>query len=242
MFRLKKQCSEFMYLCMVVFTGFLSITSALGQTQQSRAIVGDPDLDRYPFKPGDGVAINAFPDTTSFLNNIFPIDDRGFAEFPIVGKVKVSAMSSDELTNYLRETFKAWLRNPNIYVKPVVRVSLLGGFARPGLYYVDYNSTLWDVVRLAGGPILQEGIYDMRWERGGKKRKGNLTQYFESGISLKRMGFQSGDQLRTPPEVETFWDQFRTDIIPLVTFATSMALLYWTYQRDTYLIRSGRRF
>jgi protein involved in polysaccharide export with SLBB domain len=242
MFSLRKQRSDFTLFFFIVCIGLLHIGTALGQTQRSGAIVGDPDLDRYPFKPGDGVAINAFPDTTSFLNNVFPIDDRGFAEFPIVGKVKVSAMTGDELTNYLRETFKAWLRNPNIYVKPVVRVSLLGGFARPGLYYVDYTSTLWDVVRLAGGPVLEEGIYDMRWERGGKKRKGNLTQYFESGISLKRMGFQSGDQLRTPPEVETFWDQFRTDIIPLVTFATSMALLYYTYQRDTYLMRSGRRF
>ena len=59
--------------------------------------------DAKPFKPGDGILISTFPDTTSFLNNTFPIDDMGFVDFPIVGKVAVSSMSNEELGTFIKE-------------------------------------------------------------------------------------------------------------------------------------------
>ncbi|MEJ2053186.1 MAG: polysaccharide biosynthesis/export family protein [Calditrichaceae bacterium] len=210
----------------------ITSTSFAGITGTGDVVVGDPDEGAYPFKPGDGLAINTFPDTASFLNNVFPIDDRGFAEFPIIGKVKVTAMTKKELENYLKETFRAWLRNPNIYIKPVVRISLLGGFRRPGLYYIDHNSSLWQAVRLAGGPLLEEGIYEMKWERDGDEQKGDLIKYFESGISLRRMGFHSGDQLRTKlPDSRTAWDTVQ-NFLPIVSLATTVALAYLTYQQS----------
>jgi len=220
-----------LFLLLTIFPIYLTDAFA-GAGINPDIIVGDPDEGAYPFKPGDGLAINTFPDTSSFLNNVFPIDDRGFAEFPIIGKVKVSAMTKTELENYLKETFKGWLRNPNIYIKPVVRISLLGGFFRPGLYYIDHNSSLWQAVRLAGGTILEEGVYEMKWERNGDEQKGDLTQYFETGISLRRMGFRSGDQLRTkPPDSRGAWETVN-NFMPIISLATTITLAYLTYQQS----------
>jgi len=219
-------------IILIIALLIIANTVMAGQGLLADIIVGDPDEPAYPFKPGDGVAINTFPDTSSFLNDVFPIDDRGYAEFPIVGKVKVSAMTRAELQNYLKETFKGWLRNPTIYVKPVIRISLLGGFFRPGLYYVDQNSSLWQAVRLAGGPVLEEGVYDMKWERNGDEQKGDLTQFFEAGISLRRMGFRSGDQLRTrPPDARTTWDTIN-NLMPIISLVTTITLSYMTYQQS----------
>jgi protein involved in polysaccharide export with SLBB domain len=183
------------------------------------------------FIPGDGVSISTFPDTSSFLNNVFPIDDKGYIEFPIEGKVNVAQMSIAQLEDYLKNTFKAWLRNPNIYVKPVIRVSLSGGFVRPGLYYVDPGISLWDLVRTAGGPVLEGGIYEMKWERNGKEQTSDLVQYFEAGVSLRQIGFKSGDQIRTTaPTTETFWDQVN-NFLPLITISTTIFIAYITYQQ-----------
>lgn len=185
------------------------------------------------FIAGDAVSISTFPDTTSFLNNVFSIDDKGYVEFPIEGKVKITGMTPSQLENYLKETFKSWYRNPNIYVKPVVRISMLGGFSRPGLYYVDLETSLWGVVRLAGGPVLEKGIYDMMWERNGKEQDADLVHYFETGVSLRQIGFKSGDQIRTPsPDAETFWDNIN-NIMPLITISTTIFLAYITYQQST---------
>ena len=189
-----------------------------------------------PFKPSDGIYINVFPDTNSFLNGIFAIDDRGYVELPLVGKLNVSRMSESAFISYIKKTFKTYLRYPNVYVKPVVRISLLGGFTRPGLYYVDLNSSLWEAVLLAGGTTTAEGIYEMRWERNQDEETDDVTPLFESGISLRSMGFKSGDQIwTTSPGDRTVWDTI-SDIMPMLTFSVAIFSLYSTYQRDSILL------
>jgi protein involved in polysaccharide export with SLBB domain len=226
---------------------FLFITIVDAQVQKGpvldispgkKAVVGDPDLAEFPFRPGDGIQISAFPDTGSFLNGIFPIDERGLAEFPIYGKVKVTEMTMAEFQAFLLANYRPYLRYPNLYIKPVIRISLLGGFVRPGLYYVDFNNSLWDVVQLAGGTIRENGIYKMRWERDHDEQLNDLTTAFESGRSLTKMGFKSGDQIWTPsPDARTFWDGVR-DIMPVLTFSTTIWLLYQTYQRDRLILQN----
>lgn len=196
---------------------------------------------RFPFSPGDALKITTFPDTTSFLHNkTFPIDDRGLVDFPIINKVNVSKMTTEQIISFLKDTYKSYLRSPNISVKPVVRISLLGGFARPGLYYVDIDNSLWEVIRLSGGPILDKGIDKMKWERNGDEQKGDLTEYFESGISLRRMGFRSGDLILTPsPDARTFWDTVN-NFMPFITLATTITLTYMTYQQSIWQIQYRR--
>jgi len=185
---------------------------------------------KFPFKAGDALLINTFPDTSSFLNRVFPIDGSGSIELPIKGKVNVLRMSQTDLQKYIEDNFKSYLRYPNVYVKPLVRISFLGGFQRPGLYYVDYDASLWEAVRRTGGPISEEGIYDMEWDRNGKTKLDDLEGMFESGVSLKMMGFRSGDQIWTPIESRRFLEVVLQDIMPLVTFATTLVMTYYTYQ------------
>lgn len=226
----KKLPAEGMKIIITLFILFLSFPNTVFSLEGSSD--NPSDLVKYPFRPSDGLLISAFPDTSSFLNRVFPIDDRGFVEFPIIGKVNISKMTKEELIVFLKENFKSYLRYPNLYVKPVVRVSMLGGFARPGLYYVDINSSLWEIVHLAGGPVLEDGIYEMKWERDHDKNVGDLTPLFEQGVSLGKMGFKSGDQIWTPsPDARTFWDVVR-DVMPLLTFTASIWMLYITYQTN----------
>ncbi len=191
----------------------------------------------HPFHPGDGLLVDTFPDTTSFLNQIFPIDDRGNVEFPLVGEKNISNMTPAQVVTYIKKTFKNYLRYPNVYVKPMVRVSLLGGFTKPGLYYVDINSSLWQVVKKAGGTIKEDGIYEMRWERNHDENSDDIVPLFEKGVSLRAMGFKSGDQIWTPsPDAKTIWDTI-ADVMPILTFSVTIWTLYNTYQRDQILLR-----
>jgi protein involved in polysaccharide export with SLBB domain len=196
--------------------------------------------DAKPFKPGDGILINTFPDTTSFLNNAFPIDDMGYVDFPIVGKVLVSSMTSEELNSYLATNFQQYIRTPNISIKPLMRISLLGGFTTPGLYYVEYSTSIWGAVRLAGGPTLETGIEQMVWERNGEEVVDDLMPYFEKGISLRNMGFKSGDQITTPTDRGATLRESVEFVLGLATFATSLYMVYLTYQLQVHLVQAGR--
>lgn len=226
------------FICSIIIL-FLCVTNSIAGVFSSTIFLNLPQnasTEKSPFKPTDGIYISTFPDTNSFLNRIFPIDDRGYAEFPIVGKVNVTSMTEKQLTDYIKLTFKNYLRYPNIYVKPVIRISLLGGFKKPGLYYIDLNNSLWDAVYVAGGTTSEDGIYEMQWERNEESKSSNITRLFESGISLRAMGFKSGDQIWTPsPNAPTVWDTIG-DVMPILSFIGTAFVIYSSYRRDTILL------
>ena len=80
----------------------------------------------------------------------------------------------------------------------------------------------------------------MKWERNRNIMAGDLIPYFEKVVSLMNMGFKSGDQLFTPSSDETFWDKIRTDLLPILTFTTTLVFFYYTYQQQTYIMQQRR--
>jgi len=190
-------------------------------------------FNQLTFKAGDAVQISVYPDTTSFLHNIFPIDGEGAINLPMLGKVVVTKMSKSELEEFIKTNYSQYLRVPNVQVQPLIRASLLGGFNEPGLYFIDRNATMWDLVRLAHGTILEDGLKKMKWERNKKTVQSNLIPFFESGKSLTDIGFKSGDQILAPsPERTTFVDRL-IQLMPFATAAITGLTLYYTVQLST---------
>jgi len=184
------------------------------------------------FIPGDGILINTFPDTSSFLNRPFPIDNLGRVEFPMIGKVKITDMNISELQDFLKNKFKSYLRFPNVLVKPMIRLSVLGGVPNPGLFYVDHDQSLWEVMYGVGGTVDEDGLKDMRLERDTDVVFDNLIPFFEKGVSLKNIGIQSGDQIWVPtPGRPNIWQQIR-EIIPVATLLVSWYLVYLNFQQQ----------
>ena len=192
------------------------------------------------YSPGDGLEINTFPDTSSFLNNIFPIDDRGYVNFPLLGKTQVSGMTEEQLVSFLKKNFQIYLKSPNISIRPMLRLSLIGGFVRPGLFYFDYDMSLWNAVQKSGGPSREDCIKDMQCERNGESLKDDLSSFFAQGVSLRNMGVKSGDIIWTPsPDAKSTWDVVTSDVLPVMAFAATLFTVWLTYQ-NTYLIYSSR--
>ena len=192
---------------------------------------------RRVFIPGDAVKISTFPDTASFLNNVFPIDDQGYVELPIRGKVRISNMSTEEFVRYIKQNFRDYLRYPNVQVKPLIRVSVLGGVATPGLYFYDPDHSLWGLIKICGGPLNEDGLEDMRWKRDGKDVKKNLIPILQSGASLRSIGFKSGDQIWVKSPGRPGFIEKLGRISTIVGLGTSMFALYFTYQFTAYRTR-----
>lgn len=186
------------------------------------------------FFPGDALKISAFPDT-GFPNGVFHIDGNGYVNLPIIGKLHVVSKSEEELVDFLKKNYVDFMRYPYLQVEPLCRVSLLGGFRNPGLYWVPITFSLWDVIRIGGGPTRQDGIKKMRWERDKKVVNNDLVGLFQSGMSLHQINFQSGDQICvTDRPQKNGWDILQMNAIPLLSFtfsaALSVATIYQTYK------------
>lgn len=193
-----------------------------------------------PFVAGDAVEISVLPDTNSFLNQVFPIDDRGNVDLPIFGSVKIDDMSKADFEQYIKTQYKDYLRFPYVQLKPLVRVSVLGGVPTPGFVYFDPNLSLWELIHQAGGTIDENGLKEMRWERNRKAVDNNLIPYLQNGASLRNIGIKSGDQIwvKTPGK-PGFWEKAQS-YFPIFTFMTGIATFYYTYRILLENRRAGR--
>lgn len=209
----------FIFLIMFCF-----LFSAFSQTAGNISKVGTVGSNIHPFVAGDALRISLPLDSASFLNGIYPIDDNGTITLPIVGDFSISDLTMQQFKDYITKTYEIYLRFPEVQISPLIRVSLLGGFVKSGMYYIEPQRSIWDLVSIAGGTKDEKGLNKMRWERNRKTIKKDLIPLIESGRSLKSIDFKSGDQLWTPGESKRFTDFVIRDFLPIGSFLISIIL------------------
>ncbi len=176
------------------------------------------------FQPGNAVKISVLTDTTVFLNRTYYVDESGDIFLPIVGRMKVASQTPDQLSTYLDSVYVKHLRYPSVKVVPLVRVSFLGGFNNPGMYYVDPNTSFWHALSRAGGPQREDGLQKLRWIRGHRVVSRDMVSQITAGQTLRQMGVQSGDLIRvTTQPKRTGWEIFTNEVLPVLSLTLSAA-------------------
>ncbi len=185
---------------------------------------------------GEAIRIYAFPDTNSFINGFYPVDGKGRIYLPIIGKMDVTGMSEKDFLDSLKAQYISYLRYPNLQVRRLIRISLLGGFQKPGLYFIDPDYSLWDAVFQTNGTIREDGLKRMKWERDRKIVSDDIIPFYQSGQPLSTIGFHSGDQLWTPTEPKSNWwnvvvkDIMLSQVFPIITTSASIFISYMMYK------------
>jgi protein involved in polysaccharide export with SLBB domain len=201
---------------------------ASGDTSQdarSVAAVGVPSnaTASGPFRSADAVRIYVYPDTGSFLNGTYAIDNKGCIMLPFDGATPISGMSEKQLTDYLINRYVKYLLYPQVHVRRLVRLAFLGGFQRPGMYYVDPTHSLWEAVNLAGVPQREDGLRLLRWQRGDRVIGKDLVGPLEQGLSLDTMGIRSGDRICVTARPKRQANEiFQTNVFPWIGLSVSL--------------------
>jgi protein involved in polysaccharide export with SLBB domain len=189
----------------------------------------------HPFLRGDAVRISVYPDTSLFVNGTYHIDDSGYILLPIVGRIRVDTMTGVQFESFLDTAYLRFLRYTGIQVQPLIRLAFLGGFQKPGLYYISPRASLWEALAVAGGPVREDGLKKMKWERHGKVLQTELLPAVESGTSLGVFGIKSGDQMWiTHVPKREGWEIFTSNVLPIVSISistvTAVGTLYFAYE------------
>jgi len=111
--------------------------SALGpapsQANPERARV---TYNAYILGPGDSLQIELFD--IPELSGVFSIGPDGTLYLPRLRALYVEGLTVEELRYFLTEQFRAYVKNPQIYVRPVgyrpIRIYVSGEVRRPGYY------------------------------------------------------------------------------------------------------------
>lgn len=195
--------------------------------------------DAFPLgsivRAGDAVRIVAYPDTQSFITGTYPIAGDGTIDLPMVGPFRVTTLTRQEMEKRLADHFFRYLRFPYVTVTPLVRVGFIGGFGKPGFYYANPDESFWEVLRFSGGPLRQDGLHRMYWERNKCVVSRDMINAVESGKSIHDLGIKSGDQfvVTTKPRRERM-ESFNQDVVPvlgvLLTAISTTATIYLVYK------------
>ena len=179
------------------------------------------------FQPGDAIRIQVWElyenqNNRFNLSADYSINPNGDIILPLVGEVRVKGLTVFELNQILEQKLRAYMKNPLVYVQPLIRVSLIGAFQKPGSYRVPPSSSLWEVIAIAGGPAGGANLKKLSVQRGGKIVITDILNSFEKGYSLEEIGVESGDQIVAPLRarwgVQTF--------LLFINVISSLALLY----------------
>ncbi len=153
------------------------------------------------FNPGDAVRISVIELGRGMersplnISGDYTINSAGYIMLPIIGNVKVTGNDRNSLAKNLVELYSPYLKEPYITTTPLIRITLMGAFNKPGSYRISPESSLWQLIELAEGPKEDCDLNSIRVERGGKVVMKNLLEQFERGHSLDDIGIRSGDQI-----------------------------------------------
>jgi polysaccharide export outer membrane protein len=102
-------------------------------------------------KPGDQLAMRGWPAAAFGAPLQVTVDPRGTVLLPQIGEVAVARIPIDQLRDSIRVRYEKFIRNPEVDINLLRRVTVNGAVLRPAVYFVDMSATLRDVIAMAGG-------------------------------------------------------------------------------------------
>lgn len=108
----------------------------------------------YVLGPNDQILIRA-PEAEEINQKPFRIDGDGNINMPLVGRIHAAGMTLQELEADLVRRLREYIREPQVFVDVVqfrsAPVYFVGLFSRPGIYPLQGNRTLTEMLSSVGG-------------------------------------------------------------------------------------------
>lgn len=171
------------------------------------------------FLAGEAIRIDIPADTTTLFDTVYAIDGAGMADLPIAGRIVVAGKSRQNIEQYLAGLWAPYLKDTHVRATPAIRVSVTGNVRVPGYYYPHPDQTVYDVINMAGGPLLPYDLDEIEHRRAGRGLTDELAANISRGQTLREAGVDSGDEIMLPIVRAVTW----VEAIPLV--ATSLSIV-----------------
>jgi len=158
------------------------------------------------FQRGDGVRVAVWRDPSREGVNIqglgitgdYTIDSRGSIQMPLIGEIRVVGSTPEGLATAIKEKYSAFISDMIVICYPLIRISVLGAVQKPGSYFIERRTSLWELIEIAGGLDGQANIKKIQIQRSGKIVAKDLMSGYEKATSLDELRIQSGDQVLVP--------------------------------------------
>jgi polysaccharide export outer membrane protein len=125
---------------------------------------------------------NYYTESGIYLNS-FTVNDSGFVQFSLIGKIKVDNLTTTEIQKILQSRVDEYIKNTVVIVKLAnFRISMMGEFKNPGKYLVYQDKiTIFEAIAMAGDMTdfakRNKVLLARQSEKGIKTYRINLNDY-----------------------------------------------------------------
>lgn len=174
---------------------------------------GSRGVADYRISTSDVLSINLieYPNITPSDNNNnasasnpyaagYPVDQQGYIQFPLVGRVKAGDLTVSQFTNNLRSQLQRYLKYPDPQVKVVnfrgSKFFIDGAVKQPGEFNMaDAPISLYGAISMAGGATTEGDSNSVVLTRRGVQYDLGLRDLQDMGISASQIYLQDGDSV-----------------------------------------------
>ncbi|WP_201551141.1 polysaccharide biosynthesis/export family protein [Psychrobacter sp. DD43] len=156
----------------------------------------------YRISKGDilSIVLVGYPDITSAGASGYPVDQQGFVQFPLVGRIKATGMSVPQFTANLQRQLQRYLKFSDPQVKVLDyrgnKFFIDGEVKQPGEFAInDAPVSLYSAISMAGGATPTADSNNIVFNRRGVSYNLGLQSLRQLGSSANQIYLQDGDSI-----------------------------------------------
>ena len=134
----------------------------------------------------------------NFHDKEFIVDGFGNVRLSFLGEIPVVGQTADQISELITAKLKLYAEEPIVIVEPRIRITLLGEFARPGMYRFSPSISFWQMVEEAGGLLGLASLENMYIMRRDEIFYEDFIEALHKASSLSELGIESGDEIIAP--------------------------------------------
>lgn len=175
--------------------------SDLSRSDLSRLIRASNPID-YRIAKGDilSIILVGYPDMSAAGASGYPVDQQGFVQYPLIGRIKASGVSVPQFTANLRAQLQRYLKYSDPQVKVVDyrgnKFFIDGEVSKSGEFAItDAPVSLYTAISMAGGATATGDSNNIILNRNGTTYNVGLQSLREMNSSANKIYLQDGDSI-----------------------------------------------
>ena len=166
-----------------------------GPKRERRIVALQQRLEEGDIRVGDRIYVEVEGEPE--MVDTFTVRQGRTLDLPNIPPIELAGLLRSEVPERVRSEVAKYIREPVVYVEPLMRIAVLGEVSSPGYYTVPADAPLPDVVMHAGGPTGNAALNKTQVRRTGTviRTSDDMEQALAAGTSLDQMNLHSGDEI-----------------------------------------------
>lgn len=164
------------------------------------------------------------------LNGNFTVQAGRVLVLPNIAPIPMKGVLRSEAQGYLQEQLRRYIKDPDIRVQPMIRLSIMGGVGKPGFFQLPADQLLSEALMGSAGIGPQTDLKKAYVTRGGEKIVDEVA--FETalaeGTTLDRLNLRAGDEIFV--SVKSTQSKIQRTQMTIAIFTGLIATTFWLTQ------------